>query len=185
MKKEEINNIINSCLNTYDICKINFKYSNYSVYYYLIDQSDQLFYSLEEDDFITDGFEIRQKKDIKYIEKQDSVCSLINKENQILKNINIPKININSWKDAFYSLQKLNKIIIVENETKNEKKSDFAIGKIINVDNDYIEFKAFSADGKWWDGTVHIPYKYITTVIFNSRYCNEWEKYLNKEQNKE
>ena len=87
MKKEEINNIINSCLNTYDICKINFKYSNYSVYYYLIDQSDQLFYSLEEDDFITDGFEIRQKKDIKYIEKQDSVCSLINKENQILKNI--------------------------------------------------------------------------------------------------
>ena len=30
--------------------------------------------------------------------------------------------------------------------------------------NDYIEFKAFSADGKWWDGTVHIPYKYITII---------------------
>jgi len=183
MKKEEISNIIKASINTYDICKIDFKYSKYSLYCYLINQSEELFYELEEDDFLVDGFEIRRIKDIKNIEVQNSICTKINKNNQILKNINPPTININSWKDVFNSLQKLNKIVIIENETKNEKKSDFAIGKIKDVYDNKVIFKAFGSDGNWWEGEVGIPYRYITTVIFNSRYCNEWEKYFKNIEN--
>ena len=180
MKKEEKLKLLNCCKGTYKICRCSFKYSKSNYYYYVQDVSEKFFISLEEDDFIVDGFEIRKISDLKALEVRSDVCTQINEENKLLENKECPHINLNSWKDIFDSLFSLDMLVIVENEELDYDKSDFAIGKIISVNNNNVEFKGFDPNGNWYDGIVVIPYRYITSVTFNSRYCNVWEDYLKK-----
>ena len=75
-------------------------------------------------------------------------------------------------------LKEIDKIIIVENESLNPNESDFAIGKVMSVKPHEVHMKIFDADGEWLDGYFEIPFRFITSVTFDSRYCNQWENYL-------
>ena len=185
MKKEIKLNTLLSAKNTYDMCRCYFKYDINYFYFYIFDVSNKLFLGLEEDDFITDGFQIRKLSDIKKIELKDDACVDINRQNKLLEGVKSPNVNINSWHDVFMSLKELDKIIIVENEDINPNESEFAIGKIISVKASKVHMKVFDAKGNWLDGYLEIPFRFITSVTFDARYCNYWEKYLisnNKEE---
>lgn len=42
----------------------------------------------------------------------------------------------------------------------------------------YFYFYIFDADVEWLDGYFEIPFMFITSVTFDSRYCNQWENHL-------
>ena len=178
MKKEKKLTILMNSKNTYDLCRCYFKYDINYFYFYIFDFNNKFFLGLEEDDFITDGFQIRKISDMKKIELKDDKCIEFNRQNKLLDGINVPNININSWKDIFKSLKELNRIIIVEDENINPKESEYAIGKVIKVKDSEVHLKVFDADGNWLDGYLVIPFRFISSVTFNSRYSVQWEKYF-------
>ena len=178
MKKEKKLTILMNSKNTYDLCRCYFKYDINYFYFYIFDFNNKFFLGLEEDDFITDGFQIRKISDMKKIELKDDKCVEFNRQNKLLDGINVPKININSWKDIFKSLKELNRIIIVEDENINPKECEYAIGKVIKVKDSEVHLKVFDADGNWLDGYLVIPFRFISSVTFNSRYSVQWEKYF-------
>lgn len=178
MKKEKKLTILMNSKNTYDLCRCYFKYDINYFYFYIFDFNNKFFLGLEEDDFITDGFQIRKISDMKKIELKDDKCIEFNRQNKLLDGINVPKININSWKDIFKSLKELNRIIIVEDENINPKECEYAIGKVIKVKDSEVHLKVFDADGNWLDGYLVIPFRFISSVTFNSRYSVQWEKYF-------
>ena len=178
MKKEKKLTILMNSKNTYDLCRCYFKYDINYFYFYIFDFNNKFFLGLEEDDFITDGFQIRKISDMKKIELKDDKCIEFNRQNKLLDGINVPNININSWKDIFKSLKELNRIIIVEDENINPKECEYAIGKVIKVKDSEVHLKVFDSDGIWLDGYLVIPFRCISSVTFNSRYCVQWEKYF-------
>ena len=178
MKKEKKLTILMNSKNTYDLCRCYFKYDINYFYFYIFDFNNKFFLGFEEDDFITDGFQIRKISDMKKIELKDDKCIEFNRQNKLLDGINVPKININSWKDIFKSLKELNRIIIVEDENINPKECEYAIGKVIKVKDSEVHLKVFDADGNWLDGYLVIPFRFISSVTFNSRYSVQWEKYF-------
>jgi hypothetical protein len=74
--------------------------------------------------------------------------------------------------------QPLQQLLSPQAYTLNQNRSDFAIGKVISVKPHEVHMKIFDADGKWLDGHFEIPFRFITSVTFDSRYCNQWENYL-------
>ena len=183
MKKIDKINRLLSIKDSYDMCRCYFKYDDNYFYYYVLDVSNKFLLGLEEDDFITDGFQIRKISDLKKVEIRDDACPIINKENKLLENLVKPNINITSWHDVFVSLKERDKIIIVEDEYYDKNKNEFAIGRILKVNKSNVILKVFDPDGNYYDGILEIPFRYITSVTFNSRYTNYWEKYLNKKDN--
>lgn len=178
MKKDLKLTTLSSSKGTYNLCRCHFKYDINYFYFYIFDVSNKFLLGLEENDFITNGFQIRKISDLTKIELRDDVCVEINKQNRLLDGVKAPNVNINSWYDVFKSLKEIDKIIIVENESLNPNESDFAIGKVISVKTNEVHMKIFDADGEWLDGYVEIPFRFITSVTFDSRYCNQWENYL-------
>ena len=178
MKKEKKLTILMNSKNTYDLCRCYFKYDINYFYFYIFDFNNKFFLGLEEDDIITDGIQIRKISDMKKIELKDDKSIEFNRQNKLLDGINVPNFNINSWKDIFKSLKELNRIFIVEDENINPKECEYAIGKVIKVKDSEVHLKVFDADGNWLDGYLVIPFRFISSVTFNSRYSVQWEKYF-------
>ena len=56
---------------SHKICRILFKYDNFYRFYFPLIVGEKLFLSMEEDDFLLDGYTIRRFKDIAKAEKQN------------------------------------------------------------------------------------------------------------------
>ena len=82
------------------------------------------------------------------------------------------------WQTIFESLQKRNKFVIIEDEINEQ----FAIGVIEKVFKNKLYFKRFDADGIWDEEEIEIPYSTITTVQWDTRYAEMWERYLSQEK---
>lgn len=178
MKKSEVIELINSAVKSEALCNILFKYNYHYSYHFPLSTSDKLFLSANEDDFIIDGFSVRRICDIKKAEvKNDKFVEILKCEG-VLDEIKAPEIDITDWYSVFLSLSELNINIIVEKESFDDDKCEFAIGKIIRVLKSKVVFKHFDADGIWQDENCEIPYSQITSVTFSSRYINVFSKYL-------
>ena len=174
MKKEKIITCIENASGTYELCRCWFEYnkSNYW-YYYILDFNAKFFLGIEENDFQLNGFQIRRIADIKKIEPRTDACTLINRKQEILKNVKKPVLNLGSWQMLFESLKRLKLFIIIENDYKNL----FTVGRIIDVKKKSVIFQEFDADGKWQEET-EISYEDMTSVTFRDRYTLTWQKHL-------
>ena len=132
----------------------------------------------KEDDFIIDGFSIRRISDIKKIELKDDKCNEILKAEKVLDRLSAPEIDLTDWHSAFLSLQKLDKNIIIQHESLEEKEWDYWIGRIEKVLKTKVVFHHFDADGIWQEEPYEIPFSRITSVTFDSRYVNVFSKYV-------
>ena len=86
----------------------------------------------------------------------------------------MPDVDISNWQTIFDSLQKLNKFIIIEDDINEQ----FAIGIIEKTFKNKLYFKSFDADGIWDNAGLEIPYSQITSVKWDCRYADTWEKYM-------
>lgn len=173
MKKEKLIACIENACGTYELCRCWFEYDKNYWYFYILDFNAKLFLGVEENDFQLNGFQIRRMQDIKKVETRHDACTLINRKQEILKTVRKPTINLGSWQTAFESLQRLNCLLIIENEYKNQ----FCIGRLIKIKKKSLIFQEFDADGKWQD-EIEIDYDTITSVTFKDRYSVTWQKYL-------
>lgn len=183
MKKIDKLNMLHNSIGTYNLCRCFFNYDPNYWYFYILGVSENLVLGVEEDDFILNGFQIRKISDIKelQIKDKDDICTRINEEKSLLDGIKVPKIELSSWKTVFESLKPLHTLVIVENEKTDNDNNFFYMGYIAEIKQSYIIFSAVDADGVW-DDNVKIPYSEITSVTFNDRYSQAWQKYLSNEQ---
>ena len=181
MNKTDKIKMLHDSIGTYNLCRCFFNYDPYYWYFYILDVSENLFLGIEEDDFVLDGFQIRKISDIKKLQIKDDVCRRINEENRLLDGIKKPQIQLSSWKTVFESLKPLNTLIIVENEKTDKGNDFFHMGYITEIKKSHIVFSSVDADGVWYDN-VKILYSEITSVTFNDRYSQSWQKYLSKHQ---
>ncbi|MBR1555450.1 MAG: hypothetical protein IJ644_08685 [Oscillospiraceae bacterium] len=173
MKKEKIITCIENASGTYELCRCWFEYDKDYWYFYILDFNAKLFLGIEEDDFQLNGFQIRRIADMRKIETKMDTCTLINRKQEILKNVKKPAVNLGSWQTVFESLDRLKYFVIIENEYKEK----FAVGRIVKVKKKSVVFQEFDADGKWQEES-EIDFENITTVTFKDRYSSTWQKYL-------
>lgn len=178
MTKKKIKEIVNNSINQRNLCGMLFRYDcNYRYYYPLI-TNDKLFLSVEEDNFILDGYSIRRYVDLKKIRIRDDNCIEILKKEGIVDSIQTPDIDITNWETVFQSIKRLNRNIIVEKESLDDNEWEFAIGRIDKIFKRFIYFFHFDADGIWGEEPIKIYYTDITTVSFGTRYVDVFSKYI-------
>lgn len=180
MKKSEIKAIVNASIDQRNLCRMYFRYDYYYRYYFPLISNDKLFLSIEEDDFILNGYSIRRHVDLIKVQIKENKCIEILKREGIVDSIKTPDIDISNWETVFTSLLKMNKNIIVESESLNNDESEFFIGRIDKVFKKFVYLYHFDADGIWQDEPFKIQYTEITSVSFGTRYVESFSKYLSE-----
>lgn len=156
------------------MCGIEFEYSDNLVYGFPLIVAEQLFLMAEDDDFILDGFIIRRLRDIYELGYRKGIYQHI-AEQEGLTSFDLPDVNISDWANAFNSLKKLGKHVIVEREYGE---GFFYIGTIETVADDHVLLCHYDADGIWQEEPVAIQYRDITSVSFGTRYAETFSKYV-------
>lgn len=180
MKKSEIVRIINESIVNHNLCRVGYKYNDYLKYLFPLMANEKLFLSSKENDFNFGGYHIGRISNIDTVDtrtKGDKLFEIINTEG-IHKYLEVPAIDLSDWKTVFYSLQKRGEYIIIKNERDYDSGYSFIIGKIIKVTSRSVTMKNFDCDGEWEEKLYEIPFSKITTVEFNTRYCNVFSKYI-------
>ena len=139
---------------------------------------DKLFLSANENDFILNGYIIYRFKDLTKVKIKNDMCDKILKEEGLTSNVEVPSIDISSWKSVFESLKNMDRNIIVEKQTVDGKDSEFVIGRIDEIHKNFAYVWHFDADGVWDDSPTKVPYSEITDVKFGSRYVETFSKYV-------
>ena len=176
MKKSEKLDIIKLAKESNGLCRMYYKYSPNYRYYFPVEYTEKFFYGAEEDDFIGDGFSIRRICDLKKVEIKDDKCIEFLRKEKVFDSINPPPVQLDSWRTIFESLKKSEKYVIVEHDSLDEDEEDFVIGRIDKINKNSLIMKNFDADGVWDE--MILPFSWITSVTFRSRYVSTWEKYL-------
>ena len=180
MKKSEIKEIVNHCINQRSLCRVLFRYAIYYKYYFPLVSNDKLFLSAEEDDFIINGYTIRRYVDATKTQIIEDKYLEILKNEGIVNSLQTPNIDISNWEAVFTSLKRMNKNIIVEKESLKDEECQFVIGRIDKVYKNFAYIWNFDADGIWDNGPIKISYSEITNIIFGSRYVDIFSKYIDK-----
>lgn len=180
MKKSEIIQIINDAIKIQSLCRVGYKYNDYLKYMFPLKANEKLFLSSIEADFEFGGYHIGKLTNIDEIDVKASgdILFEIIKQEGLSNYMVVPDVDLLDWKAVFISLQKLGKYIIVKNENDDDSNYAFVIGKIMKVTTKSVTMKNFNADGIWEDDLYQIPFKQITSVEFNTRYCNVFSKYI-------
>ena len=178
MLKREIRQLLHEAAQQWKIASVFMKYNEN--YYNLIpiEISERLFLSINEDDFILDGFRISQIRDITALRLKNDKCDEIVRKEGLFNCLNIPAIKIDSWYTVFKCFQGIEKNIIVEYETPEGVNDNYTIGKIARVHKNCMYMYCFDAAGIWTLKPYRIPYTEITSVTFASRYVDIFSKYI-------
>lgn len=176
MKKQEKMDIISSAMINQKLCRCYFTYDENYYYYYVNAVNDAFILGQEEDDFLLNGYCIRKLSQLKKVEIKDDKCNAINKLLGVIDQIQMPDVDISSWKTIFDSLKALDRFIIIEDEINGR----FTIGVIEETLKNKLRFKEFDADGIWSEENLEIPYSTITSVKWGTRYAKAWEWYFEK-----
>lgn len=178
MIKSEIKKIIADGMNNRRLCRCYFKYNANYLYFFPLRTTEKLLLSIEENDFILDGYSIRRFTDMTKVEIKADLCDRILREEGIIDSIRVPEVDITSWETIFKSLMQLNKNVIVEKEDLDEELEEFVIGRIERVSGQSAYIREFDADGIWQSDLCRIPYNEITSLTFESRYVEMFSKYI-------
>ena len=162
MKKEEKIKTLNDCIGTNLLCRCYFKYDINYFYFYVHGVNDKFLLGQEEDDFITDGYQIRKISDLKKLKIRDDLCAHINEMIGVTNAVVCPDVDISSWQTIFHSLKKLDKFIIVEDAYNEE----FIIGLIEKIGKNFVKIKMFDAEGNWYEKPGNYKY-YMGRQVFD------------------
>jgi len=180
MRKSEIKDLVKSATENINIINAYFCFD--TAYYNLIPltSNDKLFLSINEDDFIFDGYSIYRFKDLLKVKIKNDMCVKVLKDEGLLSNIFIPSIDIGNWKSVLEGLNDLNKNIIIEKRSLDDEDSEFVIGRIDKIYKTFAYFWQFDANGVWQDSPIKVPYSAITNIKFGSRYVDIFSKYISE-----
>ncbi len=133
MRKSEIKELFRRSVEQKPLLRLFLKYDAYYTYWFPFGASDKLFLAAKEDDFIINGFSIRRFSDIKKLELKDDKCVEILRAERVLEGISAPDINLDDWHSAFLSLEKLEKNIVIEHESLDDKEWEYWIESLTRI----------------------------------------------------
>jgi hypothetical protein len=81
-------------------------------------------------------------------------------------------INIESFFTIFFSLQRKNSLVLIEDFESTE------VGRILNFTDQSLTLKGIDGAGRWLDEEIVRPYSDIWYVIYNDEYSRVLDKYL-------
>ena len=157
------------------LCECAFSYDEGHWYCYVLGSSDRLICFAVEDDFLLNGFVIGKLSDLRLAKPCGALFDRMCRECGLPDQLQFLPIDLSSWETVFRSLQRLGRMIIVENDLPD--KGFFRMGYVTDVTQAYIAFRSVDADGVWTEH-VMIAYDTITSVTFGDRYSSTWQKYL-------
>ncbi|MBR0574969.1 hypothetical protein KCG48_01310 [Proteiniclasticum sp. BAD-10] len=178
MKQEKIRNILQKAVEERSLCRVYLGYNVYYQYYFPVLVGEKLFLGAEEDDFILNGFSILRFQDVEKVELKDDLCIKILEQEGIIESLQVPSVDLSSWREVFRSLEKMNRNIIVEKESLKKRETEFYIGRILKMGKNHVELLHFDAMGNWLDQPYRISFEEITSVKFGTRYVETFSKYL-------
>ena len=173
--KSELLRVLQEAQDERFVCRCGFFYDGSYEFCYVLGHSELLICFAREDDFLLDGFVIRELSDLRFIQRDEGLGDLICRECGLPDQLQFLPIDLSSWETVFRSLQRLGRMIIVENDLPD--KGFFRMGYVTDVTQAYIAFRSVDADGVWTEH-VMIAYDTITSVTFGDRYSSTWQKYL-------
>ena len=157
------------------LCECAFSYDECHRYCYVLGSSDRLICFAVEDDFLLNGFVIGRLSDLRLAKPCGALFDRMCGECGLPGQLKPLQIDLSSWESVFCGLQRLGRMIIVENNIPG--KDFFQMGYVTDVAQSYIVFRSVDAEGVWTDH-VMIAYDAITNVTFCDRYSATWQKYL-------
>jgi hypothetical protein len=178
MTKQEIRGVFAACMEQKMLCRTFLKYDGFYRYYFPLRMTERFFLGAEEDDFLLDGLCIRLFRDVKKAEIKNDICLDIAKKEGLIDLLTAPEIDLSSWQTIFLGLAEMERNIIVEGETAEHDRAQFAIGRIERVAKNRLFLRHFDGDGIWQNEPYEIPFTEITSVTFGSRYVEIFSKYL-------
>ena len=181
LNKNEILSILKDAEGSYEMLRFYFCYDQEFLEFkkfYVASYSEEFIFGIKEDDFILNGFQIRKLSDLKSVEVIDDLCVKINKKQGILDRIQIPIVDLTSWKSICESLLKWKGFVCIENEITNDGEDFLFIGELKSVESDYLVLQPIDADG-FWEDEILIYYEGITCFTFGDRYTSVWSDYIN------
>ncbi len=180
MKKSEIIEAINKSIQNQNLCRVGYRYNDFLKFLFPLMANEKLFLSSVEGDFDFRGYHIGKFSNVNTVDVRTSGDRLfeIIKAEGLSKYLDVPDVDLSGWKTVFESLQKWGGYIIVKNEKDYDSEYSFVIGKIIKVTSKSVTMKNVNCDGVWEEDLYHIPFSKITTVEFNTPYCNVFSKYI-------
>lgn len=155
------------------------EFDPHNLYGYVIAKNDFLTLIAIEYDFLMDGYCILVNEDITKMKTTSTTrhCSNIMRKEGLLKDIDLPEINIDSWQSVFRSIKKLDEFVIIEDEFDEL----FLIGPIVRINKQSVTIRHFDGVGQW-QGLRNIRYEDITIVKFACRYIQYHRKYISEEK---
>ena len=178
MKKSDIKELMGSAIKNVKIVNVYFRFSCYYYNRIPLAQNDKLFITVNEDDFILNGYSIYRFKDVTKVTIKNDKCDEILKSEGITSSIVFPKVDISNWNTVFESLKHMNKNVTIEKETVEGKNDDIYIGRIEKIYKKFAYIWEFDADGRWYDKPTRILYSEITKITFDNRYVEVFSKYI-------
>ncbi|MEM1058858.1 MAG: hypothetical protein AAGK14_06390 [Verrucomicrobiota bacterium] len=144
------------------------------LYGFELAQSTDLILLARENDFFLDGCQIIRKCDVDKAVRTASTrhCFRILKAEGLVDSLQIPAVNLSSWKTVFRSLG-LGTTVWVE----NEKTGDFTIGPILRINAKSVRADYFDGAGTF-SGPQTFRFEAITTIQFGTRYLELHTKHL-------
>ena len=166
--------LIASCIGTPKIVRTWFRYDENYWYYYPNAINERFILGQEENDFQLDGYHIRKISDLIKAEIKDDLCEQINIWNGVVSEIKDPGMDLSSWASIFHSDVLQDRWIIVEDVVNRV----FILGRIRKVCARYVLLESIDADGIIQDEPFAFPYSKIAHVAWNTRYSENWDRYL-------
>ena len=180
MNKNTIKELIKSAAKNVSLVNIYFRFD--PNYYNLIPLvlEDKLLLTINEFDFIFDGYSVYRVKDITRVKIKSDMCDEIIKSEGLTSSIITPNINIYSWKNVFESLKSLNRNILIKKQTIDCKDVDLYVARIENIHKYFAYVWFLSDEGRWDDTHTKVLYSEIANITFASRCVDIPSKYLNE-----
>lgn len=145
---------------------------------YLMGYSNDLLLIACYNDFLPTGYKIvpiRDVTDYQYA-PEDQFAEFVMKKENLISPPPSCEIDLLSWKAALESLRAGNEEIIVE----NERAELFAIGQILEVDEDKFSLAPRDGVGKWVKMKLDIAWEDLTSVSFGCNYIGRLVQYGQK-----
>ena len=174
MKKKDIVSLMASSIGMHQLVRVYCRYDENYWYYYPNAVNARLFLGQEEDDFLLDGYHIRRIADVTKAQIKDDLCERINMCNGVADGVVCPGIDITSWRSVFSSPVLRRRFVIIRNDFSGE----YVIGLIQKASARNVRVWSFDADGIFDEEPAVIPYSQITHVAWQTRYVDEWQRYL-------
>jgi hypothetical protein len=86
-------------------------------------------------------------------------------------------VSLRTWHCPVFELKHRNIWPGVETLTNNGKGSAFFLGPLVDLGNSHFSLFCYDAAGKW-EKVYSIKYSKIFRIVFDSSYCNQFNKYL-------